>query len=142
MSNPIYEYDKQILEQHLDTFGHVNNAVYLQLYEEARWDFITKNGLGLKQILESQIGPVLLDCQLTFKAELNNREHIKIISQARTEMRNKYVMVLDQKMVKESGKIASTLTLSVGMMDLKARKLISPSAEWLKALGVEEFQEP
>lgn len=142
MSNPIYEYDKQILEQHLDTFGHVNNAVYLQLYEEARWDFITKNGLGLKQILESQIGPVLLDCQLTFKAELNNRELIKIVSQARTEMRNKYVMILDQKMVKESGKVASTLTLSVGMMDLKARKLISPSAEWLKALGVEEFSEP
>lgn len=142
MSNPIYEYNKQILEQHLDTFGHVNNAVYLQLYEEARWDFITKNGLGLKQILESQIGPVLLDCQLTFKAELSNRDNIKIISQARSEMRNKYVMVLDQKMVKESGKIASTLTLSVGMMDLKARKLISPSVEWLKALGVEEFQEP
>jgi len=51
-------------------------------------------------------------------------------------------MILDQKMVKESGKVASTLTLSVGMMDLKARKLISPTAEWLKALGVEEFKEP
>lgn len=141
MSNPVYEYEKTILEHHLDTFGHVNNAVYLQLYEEARWDFITKNGLGLKEILQSQIGPVLLDCQLTFKAELGNREKIKIISQARAEMRNKYVMVLDQKMVKESGKIASTLTLSVGMMDLKARKLISPSTEWLKALGVEEYKE-
>lgn len=141
MSNPVYEYDKEILEQHLDTFGHVNNAVYLQLYEEARWDFITKNGLGLKQILESKIGPVLLDVHMTFKSELGNREKIKIISQARSEMRNKFVMILDQKMVKENGKIASTLTLSVGMMDLKARKLISPSAEWLKALGVEEFQE-
>lgn len=141
MSNPVYEYDKQILEQHLDTFGHVNNAVYLQLYEEARWDFITKNGLGLKEILESKIGPVLLDLQLTFKSELSNRENIKIISQARSEMRNKYVMVLDQKMVKENGKIASTLTLSVGMMDLNARKLIAPTATWLKALGVEEYQE-
>ena len=36
MNNTIYEYDKTILEQHLDTFGHVNNAVYLSLYEEAR----------------------------------------------------------------------------------------------------------
>ncbi len=139
--NPIYEYEKTILEQHLDTFGHVNNAVYLMLYEEARWDFITKNGLGLKEILESKVGPVLLDLQLTFKSELGNREKIKIISQARTEMRNKFVMQLDQKMVKENGKVASTLTLSVGMMDLKERKLISPSAEWLKALGIEEFKE-
>jgi acyl-CoA thioester hydrolase len=142
VNNPIYEYDKTILEHHLDTFGHVNNAVYLSLYEEARWDFITKNGLGLKEILESKIGPVLLDLQLTFKSELNNREKIKIISQARTEMRNKFVMVLDQKMLKENGKVASTLTLSVGLMDLKARKLMAPTPEWIKALGIEEFQEP
>ncbi|MBP9682132.1 MAG: acyl-CoA thioesterase [Bacteriovorax sp.] len=141
MSNPIFEYDKLILEHHLDTFGHVNNAVYLSLYEEARWDFITKNGFGIKEILESKVGPVLLDLQLTFKSELGNREKIKIISQARTEMRNKFVMQLDQKMVKENGKVASSITLSVGMMDLKERKLITPSAEWLKALGVEEFKE-
>lgn len=142
MSNPIYEYDLTILEQHLDTFGHVNNAVYLTLYEEARWDFITKNGLGLKQILETKIGPVLLDLNLTFKSELNNREKITIVSQARPEMRNKYVMVLDQKILKESGKVASTLALSVGLMDLNLRKLISPTPEWLHALGLEEFREP
>ncbi len=141
MANPIYEYELTILEQHLDTFGHVNNAVYLELYEEARWDFITKNNLGLKEILETKVGPVLLDLNLTFKAELKNRETIKIVSQARPEMRNKFVMVLDQKMIKPDGKIASTLTLSVGMMDLAQRKLISPSAEWLKALGLEEFKE-
>lgn len=140
-TNPVYEYELTILEQHLDTFGHVNNAVYLELYEEARWDIITKNGLGLKEIMESKIGPVLLDLNLTFKSELGNREKVKIISQARPEMRNKYVMQLDQKIVKESGKIASTLTISVGMMDLNARKLVSPSKEWLNALGLEEFRE-
>ncbi len=138
MANPVFEYHKQILEQHLDTFGHVNNAVYLSLYEEARWDFITKNNLGLKEILETKIGPVLLDLQLTFKAELKNREVIKITSQARSELRNKFVMVLDQKMLKADGKTASTLTISVGLMDLKERKLIPPTPEWLKALGLDE----
>jgi YbgC/YbaW family acyl-CoA thioester hydrolase len=142
MANPIYEYELTILEHHLDTFGHVNNANYLSLYEEARWDFITKNNLGLKEILETKIGPVLLDLNLTFKSELKNREKIKIVSQARTEMRNKYVMLLDQKMIKADGKVASTLTISVGLMDLNARKLIGPTPEWLKALGLEEFKEP
>ena len=142
MANPVYEYELTILEKHLDTFGHVNNAAYLTLYEEARWDFITKNNLGLKEILEKKVGPVLLDLNLTFKAELKNREKIKIISQARPEMRNKFVMVLDQKMIKEDGKVASTITLSVGMVDLAARKLIAPTKEWLNALGLEEFIEP
>ena len=141
MSNPVYEYEITILEKDLDTFGHVNNANYLVMYEEARWDFITKNNLGVKEILEKQIGPVLLDLNLVFKSELKNREKVKIISQARTEMRNKYVIVLDQKMVKEDGKIASMITISVGLFDLKNRKLIAPTKEWLKALGVEEFKE-
>jgi acyl-CoA thioester hydrolase len=142
MSNPIYEYHMTILEHHLDTFGHVNNATYLEIYEEARWDFITANGLGLKEIMESKVGPVVLDINLTFKAELKNREKIKIISQARTEMRNKFVMVLDQKMLKEDGKIASTLTLSVGLMDLNLRKLAAPTREWMDALGVVEYTQP
>lgn len=141
MSNPIYEYELTILEHHLDTFGHVNNANYLNIYEEARWDFITKNKLGLKEIMDTQIGPVLLDLHLVFKSELKNREKIKIISQARSEMRNKYVMQLDQKMIKEDGKVASTLTISVGLFDLKERKLLAPTAEWMNALGVQEFKE-
>lgn len=141
MSNPIFEYEFQVLEHHLDTFGHVNNAKYLELYEEARWDFITKNNLGLKEIMATKIGPVLLEANITFKAELKNREKIKVISQARPEMRNKYIMIMDQKMIKEDGKVASTLTLSVGMMDLAQRRLISPTVEWLNALGLEEFQE-
>ena len=142
MTNPVYEYELTILEHHLDTFGHVNNAVYLTLYEEARWDFITRNGLGIDQIMESKIGPVLLELNLTFKSELNNREKIKIVSQARPEMRNKFVMVLDQKILKENGKVASTITLSVGLMDLNLRKLIPPTDAWFKALGLEEFKEP
>ena len=40
--NEVFEYELVIKECHLDSFGHVNNAIYVQLYEEARWDFITK----------------------------------------------------------------------------------------------------
>jgi acyl-CoA thioester hydrolase len=141
MSNPVYEYELTVLEQHLDTFGHVNNANYLVMYEAARWDFITKNKLGIKEIMEKKIGPVILDLNLVFKSELKNREKIKIISQARTEMRNKYVLILDQKMLKEDGKVASTITLSIGLFDLAERKLIAPTGEWLTALGVTEFTE-
>jgi acyl-CoA thioester hydrolase len=140
MANPIYEYSIKILEHHLDTFGHVNNATYLALYEEARWDLLNLNKSGLDVILEKRIGPVLLDLHLTFKSELINRDEIKIISQARSKMKNPLVMVLDQKILKSNGKTASTLELSVGLMDLDKRKLIPPTAEWLRALGVFEVE--
>ena len=75
--NKIFEYTVLILESHLDSFGHMNNATYLKLYEEARWDFITANGFGLEVIQREQKGPVILDLQVRFKREIKNREKIK-----------------------------------------------------------------
>lgn len=122
----------------MDSFGHVNNAIYVQLYEEARWDFITKNGFGLDVIQRDQVGPVLLDLQVKFKREIKNREVIKITSQA-IEVMNSKMLVLGQKMVKSDGKIASEALFTVGFFDMKERKLIHASAEWLKAVGIKEL---
>lgn len=61
-----------ILEGHLDTFGHVNNASYLEILEEARWDLITRNGYGLDAVRRLGIGPVVLEAHLRFVRELHN----------------------------------------------------------------------
>ena len=39
-----------VQETHLDSFGHMNNAVYLEIFENARWDFIHNRGFGYKHI--------------------------------------------------------------------------------------------
>ena len=130
-----FEYEVLIREFHLDSFGHVNNAAYVQLYEEARWDFITKNGFGLDYVQKQQIGPVILDLQVRFKRELKNRETIKILSRA-IEIVSPKIMVLEQSMVKADGKIASEATFTVGFFDMKERKLIAANDDWLRACGV------
>lgn len=133
--NTIFEYEVMLRECHLDSFGHVNNSVYVQLYEEARWDFITKLGYGLDHVLETRKGPVILDLSVRFKRELKNRERIVIKSQT-AEMLNPKVMTINQWMEKEDGKIASEATFTVGFFDLKERKLIPASDEWLRAVGI------
>jgi YbgC/YbaW family acyl-CoA thioester hydrolase len=133
--NTIFEYDVLIRECHLDNFSHVNNAVYVQLYEEARWDFITKSGFGLDYVQEFQKGPVLLDLKVRFRRELKNRETIKILSQT-IEIVNPKIMILEQKMMKAGGILASDALFTVGFFDLKERKLIDATPDWLKAVGV------
>lgn len=130
-----FEYEVVIQEFHLDSFGHVNNAVYVELYEEARWDFITKNGFGLSRIQELQQGPVILDLKVRFKRELKNRERVKIISQT-TEIVSSKIMVLEQSILKPDGKVSSEASFTVGFFDMKERKLIDSSPEWLHAIGV------
>ncbi|MDC1175084.1 acyl-CoA thioesterase [Bacteriovoracaceae bacterium] len=130
-----FNYQLTILERHLDTFGHMNNATYLQIYEESRWDFITKNGFGLDRIQELKLGPVILDLHLTFKKEIKNREQITITSKV-TEIKNPLVSSLKQEMRNENGDLCSTLELNVGLMDLQKRKLIPPTDDWKKAVGM------
>ena len=108
-----FEYQKEILEHHLDTFGHVNNAVYLELYEEARWDFITKNGYGLDRIIKEKVGPVVLEAHVTFKREIGNREQITITSQFQ-DMKNSLVMLIKQQMLKTDGTVASEAEFQTG----------------------------
>ncbi len=133
--NTIFEYEVLIREMHLDSFGHVNNAAYVQLYEEARWDFITKMGCGLDYVQKHQVGPVILDLQVRFKRELKNRELIKIRSKTKEIVSSK-IMVLEQSMVNQDGKIASEAVFTVGFFDMKERKLIAAPAEWLHAIGI------
>ncbi len=132
----IFRYPLTILEKHLDSFGHVNNATYLHLYEEARWDFITKRGFGLARVLAHQQGPVLLDLHLVFKKELTNREEVVITSQY-TGLKNKLVMGMSQIIYNADEKVVSNMDFTMGLMDLRERKLIRPTEDWLKAIGSE-----
>ena len=134
MPNPKASYDVLILESHLDTFGHVNNAAYLTLFEEARWDFITKNGYGLKKVQELQQGPVVLDLNMKFKKEIRLREKIKITMEL-LDYKGK-ISHFRQEMLKEDGTLATELEITFGLFDLKTRRLIEPTPEWKKAIGL------
>ncbi len=132
-----FEYQFTVLESHLDTFGHVNNATYLTLFEEARWDIITRRGWGLKEVMKKKIGPVILEANIKFKKEVTNRELITVKSSC-GESLNKLVMTFHQEMIKEDGSVAAILDLRVGLMDLALRKLIEPTPEWRHAIGLKE----
>lgn len=127
-------YKTQIKEQHLDTFGHVNNATYLQLFEEARWDYITRRGYGLKEILNVQKGPVVLEAQIRFLKELRLREIIDISFEP--ESMDGKVGKCRQRILNSAGEVACEALFVVGFFDLKDRKLIPPTAEWLYAVKV------
>lgn len=122
-----------VLETHLDTFGHMNHATYLQLFEQARWEFITERGYGLKKIIETQIGPTILEANIRYKRELLLRERI-LVESICPEYKGKIGKVF-QKMVKENGDEAATLEVTVGLFDMRARRLINATNEWLYALG-------
>lgn len=127
-------YEIVIKEHHLDTFGHVNNAIYLQLFEEARWEFITSRGYGLKEVMKFKKGPVILEANIKFMKELKLRETIRITFET-VNSKGKIIQI-KQRMLKSNGEVSSELLVTVGFFDLAERKLITPTEEWLKVLNV------
>lgn len=134
MTTPKASYEVLIRESHLDSFGHMNNASYLVLFEEARWDFITQNGYGLKKVQELQQGPVVLELSMKFRKEITLREKIKITLKL-LDSKGK-ISHFKQEMIKEDGTIATELELTFGLFDLRTRRLIDPTPEWKKAIGL------
>ncbi len=129
----VFKYELLIKESHLDTFGHVNNATYLALLEEARWDLLTAHGFGLQDIRKRKMGPVILECHIKFLRELTLRKRITIESQVLSYQ--KKIAVMRQDILDEQGALCSRAKLTFGFFDLKERKLILPSEEWLLAIG-------
>ncbi len=127
-------YEVLIRESHVDSLGHMNNATYLALFEEARWQMITEKGFGFKEIQKTLQGPVILDVHVKFLREILLRETIKI-----TTVLDKYegkVGQLRQQMLKPDGTVAAEAVFTFGLFDMKARKLIEPTDAWKHALGI------
>jgi YbgC/YbaW family acyl-CoA thioester hydrolase len=126
-------YAVEIKEHHLDTFGHVNNAVYLQLFEEARWEFITQRGFGLKEVMERQQGPVILEAHVKFLKELKLREKIEITFEP--ENMTASVGKCRQKMLNARGEVLCEAEFVVGFFDMRSRRLARPPVEWVRVVS-------
>ncbi len=131
-----------VSETWLDAFGHVNNARYLEIYEQARWNWLIDAGIDLAQIRRTGIGPVILEVNLSFKRELLARQPIRIVSRS-ASFQKKIWTIHQQLHLLQDGQevaLASELKVTAGLLDLKTRKLIEPTPEWQAAIGMAEDQ--
>jgi thioesterase III len=134
MLGSIHEYQIVIKEHHLDVFGHVNHAVYLELFEEARWELVTQNGYGYAEVVEKRIGPAILEANLVFKRELRNRQQVRI--QSWMESHEQRVGRMGQRMLGQDDTVHCEAMFKFGLMDLNKRRLIEPTPEWWRAMGL------
>lgn len=62
----IHRIDIKVRGYHLDVFGHVNNARYLEFLEEARWA-IFDNKLALEQLLEDGFAFNVVNINISYR---------------------------------------------------------------------------
>ncbi|MBO4523594.1 thioesterase family protein [Ruminococcus sp.] len=70
-------YELTVRGYELDSFGHVNNAVYLQYAEAALWNFLKVHGL-LSIIIDAGMFPVIMESTQRYIHELKMLDEVSI----------------------------------------------------------------
>lgn len=62
---------------HTDAFGHINNARYLEILEEARWQYAEDIGL-IELLRESELGFIIMDLRIRFRHPVTEGDSIRV----------------------------------------------------------------
>ena len=107
----------------LDVNGHLNQAVYHQYAEHARWEVLVAAGLVPDKLQLSGLGPVVLESNVKYLRELHLGDEIAVTCACRWGAGKAFWM--DQQILKLDGTVSAEFSVVLGLMDLKARKLVA-----------------
>lgn len=105
----------------LDSFGHLNNAAYLEIYEWARWEWAELHGSNAREAVEhGGVGPAILKIEVDFRKEVRIHEQVRVRTwfHAIEGIRG----VVRQQMLLSDDRVASEIRVVFVMFDLKKRR--------------------
>ncbi|MGH3660825.1 MAG: acyl-CoA thioesterase [Micromonosporaceae bacterium] len=117
----------------LDTQGHLNQAVYLQYAEHARWEMLRAAGISQDKLIASGVGPVALEVTIRYLKELRSGDEIDV--SCGFEWGDGKTFRLTQEFQLADGVPAARLTGVAGVLDLQTRRLVADPRVPFRALA-------
>ncbi|CAL9626606.1 Long-chain acyl-CoA thioesterase FadM [Streptomyces sp. enrichment culture] len=105
-----------------DVQGHLNQAVYLNYAEHARWSLLQEAGITQSGLLAQGVGPVALETTIRYRRELLAGDEVDV-SCAFTWGDGK-TFTIEQTITKSDGTVAAEITAVGGVLDLERRRLV------------------
>lgn len=107
----------------LDSLGHLNQAVYHQYAEVARMSAFGAAGCEWEELRGRDLGPVLLSSTIHYRRELRARESVEV--SCAVKFGTGKTFNVDSVITKADGTVSAEIYCVVGLMDLRARRLVS-----------------
>ncbi|MFQ6143468.1 acyl-CoA thioesterase [Streptomyces seoulensis] len=116
-----------------DTQGHVNQAVYLNYGEHARWALLQAAGITQTGLVARGVGPVALETTIRYRRELLAGDEIDVSCAFSWEGGRTFR--IEQTVRKTDGTVAAEISAVGGLLDLKTRKLVAAPDTHFKELA-------
>jgi acyl-CoA thioester hydrolase len=117
----------------LDTQGHLNQSVYLQYGEHARWELLRAAGISQDALIASGIGPVVLESTIRYLRELRGGDEVDV--SCGFEWGEGRTFRVRQDYRRPDGTPVAELVAVGGLLDLRERRLVKEPRERLRALA-------
>ncbi|MBN2332521.1 MAG: acyl-CoA thioesterase [Deltaproteobacteria bacterium] len=119
---------------HIDMFGHVNNATYIEFLEWSRVRMAEDHGIDLLALAAEGIGPAVVHLDINYRKE-SRMNDVLLVDAKVSEIRNDKVGVITQTITnKKTGERVCDARVTFVMFDLQRRKSI-PMPESMKAMA-------
>jgi len=115
-----------------DSFGHVNNAVYLNYLEYARGKYLRKKGLSFHDFQRWNAMPYVVHVELTYKASCRIHDELEIKGWIANWSRAGFTMTNEIHNL-SSGRLAVAAELRFAFVDQR-EKIVAVPEEFKKAL--------
>ncbi|MGP2440163.1 acyl-CoA thioesterase [Streptomyces sp. JW3] len=116
-----------------DVQGHLNQAVYLNYAEHARWSLLQAAGIGQAALVGQGVGPVALETTIRYRRELLAGDEVEVTCDF--EWGEGKTFRIRQTVRKADGTVAAEIDAVGGLMDLKARRLVADPRAYFEALA-------
>ncbi|MEV7982772.1 acyl-CoA thioesterase [Streptomyces sp. NPDC086519] len=110
-----------------DVQGHLNQAVYINYAEHARWSLLQTAGVSQTRLIDRGVGPVALETTIRYRRELVAGDEVDVT--CAFEWSGGKTFRVHQKITKADGTLAAEVDAVGGLLDLKARKLVADPRE-------------
>jgi acyl-CoA thioester hydrolase len=118
-----------------DVQGHLNQSVYLNYAEHARWSLLKAAGISQTGLISHGIGPVALETTIRYRRELLAGDEADVSCAFLWGGGKTFRM--EQTITKADGTVAAELTGVGGLLDLTERRLVANPQGYFKKLATD-----
>ncbi|WP_307623134.1 thioesterase family protein [Streptomyces sp. V3I7] len=118
-----------------DVQGHLNQSVYINYAEHARWCLLQAAGVTQAQLIGKGVGPVALETTIRYRRELVAGDEVDVTCEF--EWGGGKTFRIRQVIRKTDGTVAAEVTATAGLLDLAQRKLVAEPRETFKELAAD-----
>lgn len=118
-----------------DVQGHLNQAVYLNYAEHARWSLLQAAGISQAGLVSGGVGPVALETTIRYPRELPAGDEADVTRAF--EWDGGKTFHIRQTVRKADGTVAAEIDAVGGLLDLKARKPVPAPHDRFRQLATD-----